>query len=355
MHAWRAHIRYRLCVGRADSLSVVEAAYARAPNEEAWLGRVAQAIAENLDGELGAAAWFIDFLPGVDAKPRCSTFVSVGSCEPRVVEYVRTLHGRDLPPPLGALVYGAAYGHGRVVAGARELMGPVFDAVNPQGHERTGATDCLAVQCFDAEGRGVALALPSPTTVRTTDRRRRTWERIASHVSAGLRLQRIATSGDLGSADALLDAHGRVCHAKGDEAAASAGRLREAAIRADRARTREGRRDVDAALGMWECLVAGEYSVVDTFDTDGKRYFVARKNAPAARAVRALSTRERQVVSLLALGHSDKWIAYELGIGEGTVAAAIHTALRKLGVKRSGDLAAVRHALGAATPEEPGS
>jgi DNA-binding NarL/FixJ family response regulator len=71
--------------------------------------------------------------------------------------------------------------------------------------------------------------------------------------------------------------------------------------------------------------------------------------------VRALSTRERQVVSLLALGHSDKWIAYELGIGEGTVAAAIHTALRKLGVKRSGDLAAVRHALGAAPQTEAGS
>lgn len=57
-------------MGRADSLSVVEAAYARAPNEEAWLERVAHAIAENLDGELGAVAWFIDFLPGVDAKPR---------------------------------------------------------------------------------------------------------------------------------------------------------------------------------------------------------------------------------------------------------------------------------------------
>jgi hypothetical protein len=59
-----------LGVGRADSLSVVEAAYARAPNEEAWLERVAHAIAENLDGELGAAGWLIDFLPGVAPKTR---------------------------------------------------------------------------------------------------------------------------------------------------------------------------------------------------------------------------------------------------------------------------------------------
>lgn len=57
-------------MGRADSLSVVEAAYARAPNEEAWLERVAHTIAENLDGELGAAAWFIDFVLGVDPKAR---------------------------------------------------------------------------------------------------------------------------------------------------------------------------------------------------------------------------------------------------------------------------------------------
>lgn len=57
-------------VGRADSLGVVEAAYARAPTEEAWLGRVAHAIAEIFDGELGTAAWRIAFLPGVDPRPR---------------------------------------------------------------------------------------------------------------------------------------------------------------------------------------------------------------------------------------------------------------------------------------------
>ena len=333
-------------MGRADSLSVVEAAYAIAKTDEVWLERVACAITENLGSELGAAAWFIDFVPGLDAKPRCATFVSVGNCEPRVVDYLRVLHGRDLPTPFGPLVYGMAYGHGRVVAGARELMGPLFDKVNPDGRDRTGATDCLSVQCFDAGGRGVALAIPSATPVRTTTRRRQTWERIASHVSAGLRLQR--ASAPLESADAILDAHGTLCHAKGDRDAAVAGRLREAALRADRARTREARRDVDEALTMWECLVSGEYSLVDAFDTDGKRYFLARRNSPDARAVRSLSSRERQVVSLLALGHSDKWIGYELGIGEGAVAAAIHTALRKLGVKHTGDLSAVRHALATA-------
>lgn len=336
-------------MGRADSLSVVEAAYAIAKTEEAWLGQVARAITQNLGSELGAAAWFIDFVPGLDTKPRCSTFVSVGNCEPRVVEYMRVLHGRDLPTPFGPLVYGMAYGHGRVIAGARELMGPLFDAVNPDGRDRTGAIDCLSVQCFDAGGRGVALAIPSATPVRTSARRRQTWERIASHVSAGLRLQRASAS--LDSADAILDTRGNLCHAKRDDDAASAGRLREAALRADRARTREARRDVDAALAMWECLVSGEYSLVDAFDTDGKRYFLARRNSPGARAVRALSPRERQVASLLALGHSDKWIGYELGIGEGAVAAAVHTALRKLGVRHAGDLSAVRHALARASAD----
>jgi len=336
----------------ADSLGVVEAAYAIAPTEEAWLRRIGQAIVDTLGRELGATAWFIDYLPGVDARPRCSSFLSMGGCDPRVAGYLSALHGREFPAPLRPLVYGAAYGHGRVVAGARELMGPMFDAVNPDGRDDTGASDCVAVQCFDAEGRGLAVALPSATTVRTNRRRRQTWERIASHLSAGLRLQRASAPRDLERADAILDERGRVCHAKDAGAVASAERLHEAARRADRARTRDVRREPDAALDMWECLVSGEYSVVEVFDTDGKRLFVAKKNAPDARGPRALSPRERQVAALLALGHSDKWIAYELGVGEGAVASYAHTALRKLGVRRAGDVMALRHALATAPHQD---
>jgi DNA-binding NarL/FixJ family response regulator len=85
---------------------------------------------------------------------------------------------------------------------------------------------------------------------------------------------------------------------------------------------------------------------VDRFDTDGKRLFVAKKNAPIARGPRALTDRERQVVALVAVGHADKSVAYELGIAEGTVARYLHVALRKLGIADTSDLGLLRAAMG---------
>ena len=137
-------------VARTDTLSVVEAAYASAPSDAEWLSEVARAATSALGAELGAVAWFMDFLPGVDAKPRCEGFVRVGGCDDRVVTYLSSRHELTFPEPVADLVYVTAYGHGRSLSGARELMGPLFDLANPNGKEETGAPDCLALQCFDA-------------------------------------------------------------------------------------------------------------------------------------------------------------------------------------------------------------
>jgi len=48
--------------------------------------------------------------------------------------------------------------------------------------------------------------------------------------------------------------------------------------------------------------------------------------------VRELSERERQAVSLAALGQSNKLIAYELGVSLSTVSAYLARAAAKLGV-----------------------
>jgi DNA-binding CsgD family transcriptional regulator len=341
-------------VARTDTLSVVEAAYASAPSDAEWLREVARAATSALGAELGAVAWFMDFLPGVDTKPRCEDFVRVGGCDDRVVTYLSSRHELTFPDPIADLVYTTAYGHGRSISGARELMGPLFDLANPNGTEETGAPDCLALQCFDAAGRGVILAMPSATPVRTSRARRATWEKIAAHVAAGLRLRRGTSAATaLDSGDVVLDDRLRVCHAKDADAASYGDSLRRAAQRADRARLRDVRRDADGALDLWECLVSGEYSLIDTFDTDGKRLFVAKRNSPVARGPRALTSRERQVVCLLALGHADKRIAYELGVTEGAVARHVHAALRKLGVAKVTDLFALRQALRAERIGEP--
>ena len=55
-----------------------------------------------------------------------------------------------------------------------------------------------------------------------------------------------------------------------------------------------------------------------------------------------LTDRERQVLALIGVGHSDKSAAYELGISEGTVASHLHVALRKLGLTSASDLGLLR-------------
>ena len=179
--------------------------------------------------------------------------------------------------------------------------------------------------------------------MRTHPQKRALWTRVAAHVTAGLRMQRAASGSSLlDGADAILDSAGHVLDAaKGAEASLEV--LREAARDVDRARLRGT--DDEHALELWQCLFSGAYSVVDRFDTDGKRLFVAKRNAPEARGPRALSERERQVVALISVGHSDKSAAYELGLAEGTVATHLHAALKKLGLTSTSDLALLRTSL----------
>ena len=52
---------------------------------------------------------------------------------------------------------------------------------------------------------------------------------------------------------------------------------------------------------------------------------------------RRLSEREHQVMTQVHLGHSDKEIAYELGLSVSTVRVLIHRAMQKLGAENRRD------------------
>jgi DNA-binding NarL/FixJ family response regulator len=92
---------------------------------------------------------------------------------------------------------------------------------------------------------------------------------------------------------------------------------------------------------MWRALVDGRWSLVDGFDSDGKRFVVARRNEPCAVALHTLTSRETHVASLAARGHSNKLIAYELGLSEATIATHVARAKSKLGVHSRVQLASV--------------
>ncbi|HJK99710.1 MAG TPA: LuxR C-terminal-related transcriptional regulator [Polyangiaceae bacterium LLY-WYZ-14_1] len=109
----------------------------------------------------------------------------------------------------------------------------------------------------------------------------------------------------------------------------------------DRARTRAGRADAERAVAAWRALVEGRWSLLDHFDSDGRRYLVARENEPATRTIRTLTPRERQVALYAAHGHSNKLIGYELGLSEGTVKAHLARAMGKLGFESRSRLASL--------------
>ena len=324
-------------------LAVIEAAYLRVDSESAWQQNVATAISRALGARAGGVSGFVDWT--ARGVPRTSGWCAVDGAPDAVLKLAMDQHspevlGHDVPTELAHV-----YARGSYLCGTRERLGQAFDDLEAKlgtAEARTTFFDSTNLVCMDATQRGMVFIHPSPELVRTHPRKRALWTRIAAHVTAGLRMQRGATRAGLAEADAILDVDGRVLDAS-PGAATELDALRRAARDVDRARLRGT--DDEHALELWQCLFSGAYSVVDRFDTDGKRLFIAKRNAPEARGPRALSERERQVVALVSVGHSDKSAAYELGLAEGTVAAHLHAALKKLGLTSTSDLALLRASL----------
>ncbi len=209
--------------------------------------------------------------------------------------------------------------------------------------------DSLNVIAVDASGIGCVFAAnrQHPVTRPMSREFVRTMGHLSTHIAAAYRLRRRhGEANALAGSEAIIDHRSRVVHAEGDARASWAlDAIREAAVAVGRARPAPGDEapaNPDAAIEAWRSLTAGRWTVLDHFDRDGRRYFIARPNAPEVPANGALSERERQVLGALALGHSNKLIAYELGLHPSTVSNHLATAARKLGLSSRIELA--RHA-----------
>lgn len=165
-------------------------------------------------------------------------------------------------------------------------------------------------------------------------RARERWSRLSAHVAAAIRLRRRVRSRAAleAGAEGVVRPDGHVLHAEG---AAKT----EAGLAALRAAVRDvvkAKRASDATtpLELWRALHAGRWSVVESFDEGGRRFVVARENRPSAPwSAEGLTAREREVLAQLALGHSNKAIAYTLGITPATAATHLTNAARKLGAR----------------------
>lgn len=181
----------------------------------------------------------------------------------------------------------------------------------------------------------VLLFIPTRQRVQVDPRTAARYRLVGVHLGAGRRLAERA-----GKEEAILDPSGTLLHAEG-AARLARDELRRRAVAIDRARTRRGRADVDAALTVWRGLVAGRWSLVERIERDGRRLVIARKNPPQIRTALALTKTEQRVIELLALGPSQKYVAYTLGLSVAAVSLHVSRATLKLGIRSRSDLIAV--------------
>lgn len=194
-----------------------------------------------------------------------------------------------------------------------------------------GAADFILLNAVDSDFRGAVIGwtVREARNLATHPR----YARIAAHVAAARRLK---TS--LEQIEAVLAPDGTVLHAEGPATASTArDRLRQAARSLDRARVSST--DTDEALALWQGLVEGRWSLVDRFESDGRRFLVARRNDAHRFDPRALTALERAVLPYAAMGHPNKMIAYELGLSETAVANHLAELTRKLGLGNRTELA----------------
>jgi DNA-binding CsgD family transcriptional regulator len=321
---------------RQDVISIVEASYALEGSDQAWAQGIADALQAFTRSSCGCVAY------GGSLDPVRLDF---GAQAGNIYDMIGGLRHAAQDPAYLAAIGMLRLPVDRILLSDMLPPDQLHLGLLPGGRE-AGMNDGLNVRAHPIDERFlVVIGVGYDETPRLAPAERARWRMLAAHVEAGYRLrQRLRAMGldqsaEPGSDEAVLDPGGRVAHADGSARSADAlEALRGAARAIDKARASAGGRDHDA-LEAWRALVRGEWSLVDAFDSDGRRYLLARRNQPHARDPRGLTEQEAAVAAYAAQGLSNKLIAYTLGTEPSTVSTQLTAAMRKLGVASRPELA----------------
>ncbi len=333
-------------VAELDIIGAIEAAYDDSGDDDAWLERIARIIAPAFGAGTAPTTAFV-FDMGALPGEHLLAFASVGP-SPITREQMKMLQAQATPEELRRSYQCDMFTRlSRVVGDDRASYG-----VRRSGMVPTGTLDPLGLRANVTPERGVVVTTLVPWGFRL--RHRTLWVRLAAHVGAGMRLREQRRARGPDGAAAVLTPSGKLEHGTTETQSARTD-LAHAAKAIDKARGKMRRVDPDEASGLWRAMVRGEWSLVDWFDHDGKRFLLAHDNRIAKEPTPQLSLREHQVVACAAMGHSNKLIAYDLGIAAGTVAVLLARAAAKLGVSTRADLIRVFREGGTVTPPSPSS
>ena len=311
-----------------DAIGAIEACYAPALTGEAWLGGIAEALS-SIDQGCGVRVLSLVVREG---RAICLEGADRGSVPMDWRGLVARWEGASqgllrawlspVPP-----VELASRRRARLPAAERSEASALL------GEEHV--KDALGIVAIDPTGVGVLVSVPSFHPIRLPARSIHVLGRVAAHIASAQRLRmRVAVGPPTAHAvEAILDPSGRVTHAEGP---ARDPDLRERLVLAvrDVERARGGMRRIEPmdAAEVWKGLVDGRWSLVDQVESDGRRSILAHRNDLDLQDPLALTPRERDVLGCIALGHSNKYVAYQLGLGPSTVAEHLRRGLAKLGL-----------------------
>jgi DNA-binding CsgD family transcriptional regulator len=327
---------------KLDVIGAIEACYAGEEQDAGWLRGIVEALAP-LDQGIGMFAQVFRMEP--DGRRSVAASFAAPSLCPGILDRVDTSFSSSTCPPemwaATAPVDFALRRARRVGPAARREVERLFAC--------EGVQDTLGV--FGAEPDGLIALVAAPIRVGGRVPAPQTLHQLrmfSAHLGASMRLRRA-----LGATapEGVLDPSGRVLDAAHAAGRAERESLADAVRRLDRARGALRHSDPDEAILLWQGLVEGRWSLVDRIERDGRRYVLARRNAPDVRDPKALTERERAVVALAALGHQNKLIAYALGLCPSAIATHLASARRKL---RLGSRAELVHEFAALVQAEGG-
>jgi DNA-binding CsgD family transcriptional regulator len=302
----------------ADPVRIVKAAYESDPDESSWLAGV---LATAASFEVGGGT--IAVAVRVGESTQITALQASANASPDATSHLVN-EIRAFPPALARAVFAPT----EFVGNSEYRMSRLTRVEGGDGTRAVGrrVPPGWGVIGGDPATRALMLYFPARSAIGPEARfphpGARSLGLVGAHLGAALRLRTLAYHDE-----AVLSPTGKVLHAEG-EAVAERMSLAEAV----RARERTRRAPWEVALREWTALVQGRWTIVETVERDGKRMILARRNRLAAPDLHQLTADERDVVWLAACGHSYKYIAYELGCPQSTIAGRLRRAMRKLGV-----------------------
>jgi len=315
-----------------DPLMVLDAIYTFAPDNDAWLDGIVRALEPyDLGGGIGAYTSNLGpdlAVTAVANYTRYPTSTIHAMAEHLPPAFYRRMHA---PMPL-------SFSHDEIHRWASDLG---VDSTNWAAPVPgfTPPPAAWAVIGGDANVETTTLAFHCGGSKTTFSKRDgEMLEYIAAHLGSALRLRSVLgrlPSPDDDAVEAVISTEGALLDARHSELETTAPLL-EAVRRSEKTKLR--RATAEERIEVWTALVEGRWSILERTDSDGKRFMLACRNDPRTSSLRLLTSRERSVVAYAAVGHSFKYIAYELGIPLSTTAVILETAMRKLGIQSREEL-----------------